>query len=383
MPSVDWSGIFEVSILNQYIDLYMIMGYDYYWNSSSMAGPVDPHYSMTFDYKYNVSRTVSYYQSEGMPMEKMLLGVPYYAREWPTASGIAPSAASGHGAAYTWAKIKTNSSGNYSPQNKHTEPNSFGPYYAYYDGGWSQCFVNDRQSFARRYKLVDRRGLAGIGIWALGYDNGYSDLWQLIDEHFAQGEYIAINDTLFDSGGPAWEYFDNEGYTQTIHGVKDGSIRLEFIDFNLETGYDSLWIYDGYYPGGTLMGGFTGSILPFEIFSSDVVSLRFKSDHATTASGWTAIMESIPVSVNEHGVSEMKWRVYPNPAKDHINLQFLSEKSDGILRIYSLSGTLMSERSIPSNNSNTTINISALSSGIYLIVFSSSEVQYQEKIIVR
>ena len=64
MPSVDWSGIFDIEVLNQYIDLYMIMGYDYYWNSSSLAGPVDPHYSMTSDYQYNVSRTVSYYQYE-------------------------------------------------------------------------------------------------------------------------------------------------------------------------------------------------------------------------------------------------------------------------------------------------------------------------------
>ena len=71
-----------------------------------MAGPIDPHYSMTSEYDYNVSRTISYYQTEGMPLDRMLIGVSYYAREWPTASGTAPSYTTGNGTAYTWAKIK-------------------------------------------------------------------------------------------------------------------------------------------------------------------------------------------------------------------------------------------------------------------------------------
>ena len=116
-PAVDWSDIFDIAILNQYIDLYMIMGYDYYWNGSSQAGPVDPLYSMTDEYDFNVSRTISYYQSEGMPLDRMLIGVPYYAREWPTETGVAPSSTSGNGTAYTWAKVKNNTSGHYGTEN--------------------------------------------------------------------------------------------------------------------------------------------------------------------------------------------------------------------------------------------------------------------------
>jgi hypothetical protein len=36
-------------------------------------------------------------------------------------------------------------------------------------------------------------GLKGVGIWALGYDNGYTDLWQLIDNQFTTDTTGVVN----------------------------------------------------------------------------------------------------------------------------------------------------------------------------------------------
>ncbi|RLD76160.1 MAG: hypothetical protein DRJ15_15855 [Bacteroidetes bacterium] len=382
MPAVDWSGIFDVSVLNQHIDLYMIMGYDYYWNGSSMAGPTDPHYNMTSGYSYSVSRTVSYYQSEGMPMNKMLIGVPYYAREWPTASGTAPSATTGNGSAYTWAKIKNNTSGNYSTENKHLEPNSFGPYYSYNDNGWNQCFVNDVNSLERRYKMVNYRSLAGIGIWALGYDNGYTDLWEVINENLAQGTQITLFDTLYDSGGPTWNYYNDENYTITIHGLDDEAIRLQFTQFNLETGYDSLWVYDGYYPGGYLIGGYTGNTIPPEMESSEIMTLRFRSDPATTAPGWTALVESFLISIEEGREPDIDMKIYPNPASTMLNLELQHLNSPALVRIYDLQGRMMATNNIPPGTGTMQMDVSGLPAGIYLLVLSTGSQQAHRKIII-
>jgi len=367
IPSVDWSGIFDVSTLNQYIDLYMIMGYDYYWNGSSQAGPVDPHYSMTSTYEYNVSRTISYYQSEGMLLEKMLIGVPYYAREWPTASGVAPSSATAYGTAYTWAKIRNNVSGNYSPANKRFEPNSFAPYYAYEENGWHQCFVNDPKSLERRYKLVNYRGLAGIGIWALGYDDDHSDLWDVIAANFAQGPQITLYDTLYDSGGPSWYYYNDEDYAITIHGLVNEALVLSFTEFELESGYDSLWVYQGEYPGGELIGAYTGSTLPPEIYAYDVMSIRFQSDHNTRAAGWTALVETMMITVNEAG-EELSFSIYPNPVSDKLNIQLNTAfPSNASLKIYNLEGRLIQESILASNASNYVIEVGNITAGVYMI----------------
>jgi len=368
MPAVDWNATFDVSILNQYIDLYMIMGYDYYWNGSSQAGPVDPHYSMTSGYDYNVSRTISYYQSEGMPMDKMLIGVPYYAREWPTASGTAPSSTTANGTAYTWAKIKNNTSGNYNHENKRWETNSFAPYYAYEDNGWYQCFVNDENSLERRYKLVNTRNLGGIGIWALGYDDGYSDLWDVIEENLTVSPQITLYDTIYDSGGPSWNYYNDEVYVTTIYGLENEALYLEFTQFDLETGYDSLWIYDGYYPGGELAGAYTGSELPQPVYTFDVMSIRFRSDNNTAAAGWTAIIESFPISVDDTPDIPTSVKLYPNPVQNILNVEFASySEGKKLIRLYDINGRIMTERSIPPNSLRIKIDVSAFSQGIYLL----------------
>lgn len=382
MPAVDWGGIFDVEVLNQYIDLYMIMGYDYYWNSSSQAGPVDPHYSMTSGYNYSVSRTISYYQSQGMPLDKMLIGVPYYSREWATASGTAPSSTTGHGVAKTWSYIQNNTSGNYSSANHKREPNSFGPYFAYENDGWHQCFVNDVHSLSRRYKMVNSRGIAGIGIWALGYDNGYIDLWQLIGESFAQGTQSTSYDSIFDSGGPTWEYYNQENYVETYHAVAGEGLKLVFSDFNLELGYDSLWVYSGYYPGGELLGAYTGSTLPPELNADEVLSIHFKSDNLTTAAGWTAYIGNFNVSTPENQFNENPISVYPNPASSTINIEY-EANATSIFRIYDLHGKMMIEKTSEPNSNQLRFDISQFSAGIYLVVGSDDHsVLSQQKVVV-
>ncbi len=124
-PAVNWSGTFNLPVLNQHLDFFMVMGYDYYWNGSSQAGPVSPLYSMAGNYDYNFSKTISYYQSQGVDANKILMGVPYYARQWPTEGQYAPSNTTGSGTAFTYRYVKLNSSGNYSVENRNLEPNSF------------------------------------------------------------------------------------------------------------------------------------------------------------------------------------------------------------------------------------------------------------------
>ncbi len=148
-PAVNWSGTFNLLILKDHIDFFMIMGYDYYWNGSSQAGPVSPLYSMVGNYDYNFSKTISYYQSQGVPNEKLVLGVPYYARQWQTTGQYAPSSTTGNGTAYTYRYIQNNSSSVYNNENKHWESNSFAPYYSFQNGGWNQCFVDDVYSMGK------------------------------------------------------------------------------------------------------------------------------------------------------------------------------------------------------------------------------------------
>ena len=378
-PAVNWNNTFNIPVLKDYIDFFMVMGYDYYWNGSSMAGAVSPLYSMTASSTHNFSRTISYYQAQGVPDGQIVMGVPYYGRQWPTSNQFAPSATTGSGTAYTYRYIRNNSSGHYSNENKYWEPNSFSPYFSFYTSGWNQCFMEDTYSLGKKYDIVNRRGLGGIGIWALGYDNGYTDFWELIANRFTIVSPPVLSDTIFDSGGPAFDYYNNEYYTCTISVPGDKQIDLAFDYLNTEFGYDTLWIFDGDI-NAPLIGFFTGYNYPGLIESStNVLTMKFYSDGATTGQGWQAVYNTVnPTATEENSLKNPELNIWPNPFTDKLNISFyLDVPSDATIEIFDLQGKPVFKKSfghLVAGENNLLIQTKEtgiINSGVYVIILKT------------
>jgi hypothetical protein len=51
-------------------------------------------------------------------------------------------------------------------------------------GTWNQTWFDDEQSLSLKYALARGNNLGGVGMWALGYDAGRTELWSLIDQQF-------------------------------------------------------------------------------------------------------------------------------------------------------------------------------------------------------
>ena len=82
--AVDWSGTFDMPALNAIVDDFIIMGYDYYYSGSTTAGPEAPLYNFQTGYNQTLAKSVSYYLNKGASKNKLLLGLPWYGREWET-----------------------------------------------------------------------------------------------------------------------------------------------------------------------------------------------------------------------------------------------------------------------------------------------------------
>jgi len=145
---------------------------------------------------------------------------------------------------------------------------------------WNHCFIDDPFSLGKKYDIVNRRDLAGIGIWALGYDNGYQELWDLIAQKFTAQSAFVESDSVFDSGGPAWNYYSNEEYSFTLRVPEGKQISLEFTEFSMEEGFDSLWVFDGPHTGFPLVGAFSGDGLRPAQPGKKVHSRRHHLHHA-------------------------------------------------------------------------------------------------------
>lgn len=287
--AVDWSNVFDEVTLSQYVDFFTIMGYDYYWSGSSQAGPTDPLYGFTSGYDRSLSRTITYYTNAGIPANKLVLGLPYYGKEWQTTSNTIPSATVGFTANRTYAYVKNNTSGYYI--NPVYNVRSVSKAYVFQvAGNWRQCWLTEQYEMQERYDLVNQRDLLGIAIWALGYDDGYTELWEAIENKLTDCEVVACTDTIYDGGGPEMDYYDNESYTYTISPDWATSLSLTFSSFETEAGYDTLFIYDGPDVASPLIGAYTGLASPGTVNSTGPsLTLRFKSDVSTRAPGWMAI----------------------------------------------------------------------------------------------
>jgi len=337
-PAVDWDGLLNIPVLAEHLDYFMVMGYDYYWNGSEQAGPVAGLYPMTGSYLYSLSRTLSWYLSEGAPVNKLVMGLPYYGRDWEVGNAVPPSNTIGYGTALTYRSVRNNNS-TYSPENLHLEPNSLSPYYSYTINGWHQCFIDNVQSLGMKYNWVKRHNLAGIGIWALGYDNGYPELWDLLRDKFTDCEIIVCSDTLYDSGGPVFNYYSGENYTQTITIEEGDQIRFAFYSFDLEEGHDTLYLFDGSSVAAPLIGAYTGtSIPPITVSSGNSLTMHFSSDNSGVKSGWKAVYKCPTASVHIQKPAALT-HVFPNPVRNVFTVRLKSDFSGrGVCRVFDLRG---------------------------------------------
>lgn len=291
MHAVDWSGFYDISALEPYVDLFCIMGYDYYWTGSANAGPNDPLYHFQNTYNYTLSKSTTYYIEKGVPPSKLILGLPYYGREWEVTSHNLPAATVSNGTAVFYNTVKNNNSGDYDLANKNYEQESRSVYYNFFDAGNPvQCFISEEEELGERMEFINQRGLAGMGVWALGYDDGYTELWTEIQDHFTSCYEQSCAGTFHDiGGGPFKDYYDDENYTFTIAPPNAVSLDIDFTSFDVEQGFDYLYVYDGFDDNAPQISGspFSGTTIPASFTtSSGGVTFKFTSDGNTVAGGF-------------------------------------------------------------------------------------------------
>lgn len=289
--AVDWNNIFDFSIMASTVDKFIIMGYDYYWTGSTTAGPNDPLYQFSTTYNYTLSKSITYYINAGCPRNKLILGLPYYGREWTTSSTSIPSGATGNGVARFYNNVKTNASGYYSAANRQQEVDSYSDVFVFNNGGTRQCFITLEDNFYKRLEHINNTGIGGMGIWALGYDDGYNQLWDGLNNYMTDCFASPCSGIIHDFGGPTKNYYDNENYTWTIAPTGASTISVNFSSFDVENTFDFLYIYDGPTTASPQIVGspFTGTTIPTPFTSSTgALTFRFTSDGATTKPGFNA-----------------------------------------------------------------------------------------------
>lgn len=184
--AIDWNNIFDIKSLNPHIDFYTLMGYDYYGSFSKIAGPVSPlKSSKTFG--KGLETSTQHYLNKGVKPKDLIIGLPYYGAEWNTYNNTIPSKVKtfkSHPPYKNIRKIYIDSLK--SKVQFHTASASSYITLKNLDNSYKEIWFENQQSLAIKYDWMKTNQLGGIGIWALGYDDGYTELWNLLAEKFSE-----------------------------------------------------------------------------------------------------------------------------------------------------------------------------------------------------
>ncbi len=187
--SARFNRIYDISSLAKSTDGVFMMAYDYYTPGSESIGPSAPLYGYNNGrgpYWYDVSTAVEDFLKVADP-KKIILGVPYYGWNYP-AYNPAPRtlAVVGTKASATTAdKLGTDKMLATTPLGGWDDTAKVS-WRGYWDGsGWRVVYMEDKKSLAAKYDFAREKHLAGVGIWALGYDATDNDFWALLREKFS------------------------------------------------------------------------------------------------------------------------------------------------------------------------------------------------------
>jgi len=179
--NVSGTGMASQALANG-ADRVFVMGYNYRTAGSSPAGNVAP--LVRADGGLSLSTTAALYASKGVPADRIVLGLAYFGRTWPTDSAGLHAATTGSGRVFfpgdDLPSVPAGTAIGYD-ELEHSA------WFAVQDpatGAWSQTYFDNERSLRAKYGYAAGRGYAGVGIWTLGYDRGASGYWQAIAGSF-------------------------------------------------------------------------------------------------------------------------------------------------------------------------------------------------------
>ncbi|MBO7743507.1 glycoside hydrolase [Paenibacillus sp. MWE-103] len=164
---VKWDiySAYDRAKLGEIVDTVVIMAYDQHWRGSEEAGSVA---QLPW-----AEQGIKNYLAYGVPASKLMLGIPFYVRDWTLdADGKLLSSKAITMAALPGLIKREHAAGVYDSAANQVK-------YTYEQDGHQHVFWAETPDTVKaRVDLVKKYGLAGIAAWRLGYES--PDMWTML-----------------------------------------------------------------------------------------------------------------------------------------------------------------------------------------------------------
>ncbi|MFC4101062.1 glycosyl hydrolase family 18 protein [Paenibacillus xanthanilyticus] len=164
---VKWNALtaYDIAAIGQIVDTVMIMAYDEHWSGSDEPGSVGG-----MDW---IEEGIEQYLAYGVPRDKLMLGIPFYVREWRIdASGNLVDNKAIYMKEVPRIIQENGATGTYDAESGQIK-------YTYAKDGYTHVFWAETTATVKaRVELARKYDLAGVAAWRLGYES--ADLWSML-----------------------------------------------------------------------------------------------------------------------------------------------------------------------------------------------------------
>ncbi len=193
--------IYDIAALGKLDIKVFMMAYDFGYSGSDQVIPTSPLYGYASGkYWYDVSTAVNDFLQQ-MPAEKLILGSAWYGYNYAIygepqtkATTLTRGRAQTYKIASEDVNPKMDGISGYREGWDNEGKVGWKAYYSNIAGAWKMVFIDDPRSLSYKYDFAKQKNLAGVGIWALGFDDGRKDLWAVLNDKF--GNKDLANNTV-------------------------------------------------------------------------------------------------------------------------------------------------------------------------------------------
>jgi len=172
------------------VDRVFLMGYDYHWSGSNpgASAPID-----RLDGTSTLRWSIATYLANGVPADKIILGLPLFGMSWPVATADRYAVGTGKGA--NWipalhAAMLTKAA--FLPYHDLLEETEFAATRDASGGGWHAIFYDSPRTLRPKLLLAREARFAGAGFWAIGYERGLPGYLELMGD-FRGGRVVPLS----------------------------------------------------------------------------------------------------------------------------------------------------------------------------------------------
>jgi spore germination protein YaaH len=185
--------LFDFPSLVPLYDKFIGMSYEYVGQGSEIATATAPMTGFK-ENKFYFDVTTTYEDFlKAIPKEKILMGIPYYGRDWAVETGsriesktLSSDHPDSYSAVISYARAKEMKEFKKSQCKFDEVAKQPWCWYTDKDNVDHQVWFENEKSIGIKFDFVKQHDLSGVAIWVLGYDKNYPELWDVMKNKFAK-----------------------------------------------------------------------------------------------------------------------------------------------------------------------------------------------------